>query len=172
MYFEDESRFGLMSRLRRVLTLRGVKPLVPYQHRFKNFYLFGCFSPLNGDSFLLELPECNSDSFQLYLNEFSTQKPDEFKIMFLDNGTFHHTKTLSIPANITLMFLPPYSPELNPAEKIWRHLKDALGNALSKSLDELSDKLKNLINALTPEQIKSITAYRYYLDAMMTTFSV
>lgn len=161
-----------MSRLRRVLGVPGVKPLIAYQHRFKNFYLFGCFSPVNGASFMLELPECSSNAFQVYLQHLSMQRREEFKILFLDNGAFHHAKNLVIPPNIALIFLPPYCPELNPAEKLWRHLKDALGNTLYKTLDALSDKLKYLINALTAKQVKSITAYSYYLDAIMTTFSV
>lgn len=66
LYCMDESRFGLMLVQRRVLTLRGVKPLLPYQHRFENFYLFGAYSPISGDHFTLELPACNSDGFQLY----------------------------------------------------------------------------------------------------------
>jgi transposase len=161
-----------MSRLGRVLGVRGVKPLIPYQHRFKNFYLFGCFSPVNGARFLLELPECSSAAFQGYLQQLSRQRPEEFKILFLDNGAFHHAKSLVVPSNLALIFLPPCCPELNPAEKPWRHLNDALGSTLYKTLDALSDKLKYLINALTAKQVKPFTACSYYLDAIMTTFSV
>lgn len=56
LYVMDESRFGLLSIARRCLTARGVKPVIPYQHRFKNFYLFGAYAPVNGDHFTLELP--------------------------------------------------------------------------------------------------------------------
>lgn len=161
-----------MSRRKRVLTSRGVKPLIPYQHGFENFQLFGCFSAIDAESFLLELPQCNGEPFQLYLDHFSTQRPEEFKIVFLDNGAFHHLKSLVLPSNIALIFLPPYCPELNAAENIWRHLKDALGIGLSTTLEQLSNRVKTLINTLPPEQIKSITAYQYYLNAMMTAFSV
>src|SRR5581483_1977599 len=118
IYFEDESRLGLLTILRRMLTAKGIKPIAPYQHKFDNLYLFGAFSPINGDNYLLEMPACNSETFQVFLNQFSIQKPDEFKIMILDNGAFHHARRLIIPQNIALIFLPPYSPELNPAEKI------------------------------------------------------
>lgn len=162
-----------MSRLRRVLSLKGIKPLIPYQHRFSNFYLFGAFSPINGNSFLLELPACNTENFQLYLTEFSKQSPDEFKIIFLDNGAFHHSNALLVPDNIALLFLPPYSPELNPAEKIWRHLKDALGNTLYKTLDQLADKLQQIIQkTLLPQTIISITAFHYYTHAFIQTFNI
>jgi len=55
-------------------------------------------------------------TFEQYLNQFAEYNPDEFKIIVLDNGAFHKAKRLKIPGNIALLFLPPYSPELNPAE--------------------------------------------------------
>ena len=171
LFFMDESRFGLQTILRRVLTLKGIKPLLPYQHRFDNFYLFGAYSPISGEHFTLALPHCNTEGFQLYLNEFSKQAPQELKILILDNGAFHHSKALVLPDNIALIFLPPYCPELNPAEKIWRYLKDALANQLFKTLDELSDKLHNIIQqTLIPLTIISITAYNYYLQAFNAIF--
>ena len=123
IYFQDESRFGLFTRNGRALTAKGVKPVCPYQHKFQNTYLFGAFSPVNGNSFMLELPVCNSDAFQVFIDEFSNYNPQECKIVFLDNGAFHKAKKLSIPKNISFIFLPPYTPELNPAEKIWWVLK-------------------------------------------------
>ena len=173
IYCLDESRFGLLSRLRSVLTSKGVKPVVSYQHRFENFYLFGAFAPSTGSSFLLELPSCTTAGFQLFLNLFSRQNPNEFKISILDKGAFHHSKAVVVPANRALLFLPPYSPELNPAEKIGRHLKDALGNNLFKSLNELSDELQHLIQKLLlPEDISSLTAFDYYVNAFITNFKL
>jgi len=116
LYFQDESRFGLFTKNGRALTAKAVKPICPFQQKFQSLYLFGAFSPINGKSFLLEMPHCNGDNFQLYLNELSLQIPEEFKMIVLDNGAFHKAKKLSIPGNIALIFLPPYSPELNPAE--------------------------------------------------------
>ena len=84
---------------------------------------------------MLEMPTCNAANFQIFLDMFSFQNPDEFKIMVLDNGAFHKAKSLIIPENIVLIFLPPYSPELNPAEKIWAKLKRTFTNRLFNSLD-------------------------------------
>ena len=170
IYFQDESRFGLLTIPRRMLTIKGVKPLVTYQHKFKNFYLFGAFSPITGTQFTLELPKCNSDWFQLYLDEFSLQDPDEFKILFLDNGAFHKAKELEIPHNIQLVFIPPYSPELNPAEKLWRYFKDRIANEVFKTLDDLSLRLSQIIVDLKSETIKSIISYDYYLENYFAVF--
>ena len=158
----DESRFGLLSIQRRCLTAKGVKPIVPYQHRFKNFYLFGAYSPVNGDHFTLEFPYCNSPCFEQYLESFSAHRPDEFKILLLDNGAFHKAKQLVIPNNMALLFLPPYCPELNPAEWIWRHLKDKIANITFETLQHLSDKVCELVRNLTTATVLSITAWDLY----------
>ena len=117
-------RFGLLPILRRMITAKGVKPVAPFLHRFDNLYLFGSFSPKTGSSCLLEMPYCNSQTFQLFLNQLSIQNATEFNILVLDKGAFHHAKSLIILSNIALIFLPPNSPELNPAEKMWRYFKD------------------------------------------------
>lgn len=163
----DESRFGLLSIQRRCLTVRGVKPITPYQHRFKNFYLFGAYSPIDGDHYTLELPYCNTDCFQLYLNHLSEHRPKEFKILILDNGAFHKAERLILPRNIGLLFLPAYSPELNPAEMIWRYIKDKLANKIHKDLNNLSDKVMEIIQNLTPEIIKSITGWSLYTNCIL-----
>jgi transposase len=143
---------------------------MPYQHKFKNFYLFGAFSPITGTHFTLELPKCNADCFQLYLDEFSKQHLDEFKIVFLDNGAFHKAKELDIPPNMVLLFIPPYSPELNPAEKMWRYFKDRIANEIFTTLDDLSTRLSQLVIDLKNETIKSITGYDYYINNYNAVF--
>ncbi len=81
LYFQDESRFGLKTHIGRCLTARGVKPIVKYQHAFKNTYLYGSFSPINGDSFVFEIEGTTSEIFYLYILEFSKYKPEELKII-------------------------------------------------------------------------------------------
>lgn len=124
--------------------------------------MYGAFSPINGDSFLLELPYCNADCFQIYLDEFSKHKPTELKIIVLDNGAFHKAKKLIIPRNIVLMFLPPYSPELNPAEKIWWFLKQEFICKTFNSIKHLSNYLMSVVKkSVTKKNVKSICAFKY-----------
>lgn len=173
LYFQDESRFGLFTRNGKALTARGVKPVCLYHHKFENTYLFGAFSPITGDSLLLDLPGCNTDTFQIFLNELAKQNPEEYKIMVLDNGAFHKAKRLQLPPNIGLIFLPPYSPELNPAEKIWWLLKKQINNKVFKTMKELQTAMEHSIkNKLTPQKIKSITGYQFYLNAFKTIMNV
>jgi hypothetical protein len=173
VYFEDESRYGLLTQQKRVLTAKGIKPVGPYQHKFENTYLFGSFSPINGDSFILDMPHCDSDCFQSYLNEFSLEKPKEFKIMILDNGAFHHAKRLAIPANIALIFLPPYSPELNPAEKMWAFFKRKTSMTIFENLDALHNYLADIITKeVNFDLVKSICGNQSYKTTFKNCFNV
>ena len=76
----------------RGLAARGVQPVCSFQQVFEYTYLFGAFSPVTGTQFQLEMPYCNADTFQIFLDKFSVIQPEEFKIMVLDNGAFHKAK--------------------------------------------------------------------------------
>lgn len=145
LYFQDESRFGLMTKNGKALTSRGVKPICKFQQVFKSTYLFGAFSPITGDNLQLLLPSCDANCFQLFLDSLSIQRPCEFKIMVLNNGAFHKASKLRIPDDIALVFLPPYSPELNPAEKMWAKYKRSFSNQLFDSLEKLETFICNLV---------------------------
>lgn len=164
LYFQDESRFGLFTRNGKALTAKNVKPICPFHQIFKSLYLFGAFSPINGDKFLLEMPHCNAINFQAFLNALSLQHPEEFKIMILDNGAFHKAKSLIIPENIALIFLPPYSPELNPAENIWAMLKRKFTNKIHYSLDEVSGFITEATKSLTTQKVKSTCSFQYVFE--------
>lgn len=153
----------------KALTAKGIKPICPFHQVFQSTYLFGAFSPITGDSFFLEMPFCNAANFQIYLNELSGHQPDEFKIVVLDNGTFHKALSLVIPQNIVLFFLPPYSPELNPAEKIWAKFKRTFTNRLFKSLDELSSFIHSATNSLEKQQVISTCSFSYVFDGHFWT---
>jgi len=81
--------------------------------------------------------------------------------MVLDNGSFHKAKKLKIPDNIKFVFLPPYSPELNPAEKMWARFKRAFTNKLFKSLDEVSLFIDSVANEINSAIVRSTCAYKY-----------
>jgi len=118
---------------------------------------------------MLEMPNCDSLNFQLFLNEFSLQRPEEFKIVVLDNGAFHKAKTLVIPDNIKLLFLPAYSPELNPAEMIWAILKRKFTNKFHKTIEEVSEFITNTTKLLTTESVKNTCAFDYIFSNLNWT---
>jgi len=144
-----------------MLTSKGVKPICRFQQKFQSTYLFGAFSPIDGSNLILELPFCNNETFQVFLDHLSEINKTELKIVVLDNGSFHKNQLLQVPENIVLLFLPPYSPELNPAESIWRELKRAFSNKVFKTLKDLSDFLTPLVVNLSEENVKSICSFPY-----------
>ena len=110
---------------------------------------------------MLELPHCNTEMFQLYLNELSFRKPEEFKIIVLDNGAFYKAKSLKISKNIALLFLPPYSPELNPTEKMWVFMKRKFTNKFCSTLDDVSLFIQDTVQQIEPSMVISTCAYQY-----------
>jgi transposase len=98
------------------------------------------------------------------LNEFSKQNPTELKVMVLDNGAFHKSKSLKIPENIVLIFLPPYSPEINPAEKVWWLLKREFVCQTFKTMNDLKKHIDGAIRkTINFNTIKSLCSFEYLM---------
>ena len=171
LYFQDESRFGLKTHIGKCLTARGVKPIVKYQHAFKNTYLYGSFSPINGDFFVYEIQGTTSEIFYSYIKAFSEYKPSEFKIIVIDNAGFHSLSKYKIPNNIAFVRIPAYSPELNPSEKIWAYIKQFYKNKVFEKLDNVKSWLHEFVrDRLTENIVISITHDKLFLDAYAGCF--
>lgn len=166
MWVQDESRCGLLPIVRHRITARGVQPLVPATYCFENLYLYGAVEPLTGQSFFLELPTLNAVHFQLFLDHFASADPTAFQLLLLDNGAFHKAHALRLPANIGLLFFPPYTPELNPIERLWRDLKDWLASYHPTTLEELATLLSTRLQQYTPAAFRSLTGFPYLLSAL------
>lgn len=170
LYFQDESRFGLMSHIGSCLAVKGKNVVVKYKHGFKNTYLYGAYSPITGDSFVWEINGVSTKIFEQYLQNFSQQNPKEYKIVVIDNAGFHSTKNITVPQNIWLLNIPPYSPELNPCEQVWQYIKNNYKNQLFHSLKAIRKWLHKQVKNMTPTTIKSITSNHYYNNAFLSTF--
>lgn len=112
----------------------------------------------------LILPYANTEMMSLFLQEVAEDFKDFFVIMLIDRAGWHVSKKLKIPENIRLIPQPPYSPELNPVEHVWEHLREkATPNTAFKSLDQLQDVLCDHLRALgnAPEQLRSMTNFPY-----------
>jgi len=100
----------------------------------------------------------------LFIQELSKKNPKELKVVVLDNGSFHKSKKLIIPKNIILIFLPPYSPELNPAEKIWWQIKQEFVCKSFETINNLSKYLGKVVRKLINHKtVKSICSFKYLL---------
>jgi transposase len=147
------------------ITLSGVKPIQQKKPGYQNFYLYGAVEPSTGARFLLERDTLNSDGFQDFLDAFSSAYSRSLNVLILDNGRFHKANKLTIPENVRLIFLPPYSPELNPIERFWEDLKDHLAFDLHQTLSELKERVNEKLHSYTDEAVASLTGYQYLVDA-------
>ncbi|WP_438710023.1 IS630 family transposase [Aquimarina muelleri] len=171
IYCQDESRFGLITKQKRVLTLKGIKPIGKYKHSYKYFWLWGSFSPITGDAHYMISDGVSKAAFIAYLQDLSLYKPKELKIVIIDNAAFHSTKNIQLPENIILLPIPPYSPELNPAEKMWQHFKDKIAMKMYKSINDLEIKITELLSETTKQQTKSITSFEYVTKSYNSIFN-
>jgi putative transposase len=90
-------------------------------------------------------------------------------MLVADNATWHKSKTLILPENITIFPLLPYTPELNPIEQIWKEIrKRGFKNELFQTLDKVVDRLCDTINTLSRDVVKSITGRDWLLSICLT----
>ena len=168
VFAQDETRLGLLPVVRRRITARGVQPVATVTYQFDNFSLYGAVEPTTGASFFLELPYLNSRAFQRWLDDFAATFPDSLNMLVLDNGAGHKAKAIRWPANVVPVFLPPYSPELNPIERLWRDLKDKLADVPAKTLAALSDAMCAIIQHYSSATLQSLTSFAYFVQAVAT----
>jgi transposase len=162
IFFFDEGRFGLRSTVTRIWAKRGKPVHVKVQQGYKSFYSYSCVSPYSGESFSLFLPEVNTEMMNIFLDEFSKKYSDKDILIILDQAGWHKAKDLKVPSNTNLMFLPPYSPELNPVEKLWQWLrKEVTHNSLFKTLEALMNALEKEFRKLTSQKLAQLCHCSY-----------
>lgn len=170
--FQDETRYGMMTAMKRVLSAIGVKAKVKYQHTFKNLWIWGSFSPITGDAFYWETPIVNNNIFRDYLKALSQRDLNKYTVLIIDNAGFHASKNIEIPENIKLVRIPPYAPELNPAEKVWQYMKERVAMKFNETIEELQTRITLLIKSMDKELIKSITSYDIYTKPFIEYFKI
>lgn len=143
-----------------------MQPVGVVQHVFEWFYVYGAVEPTTGERFFLELPSLNAEGFQIFVNAFAEAFPDSLNLLLLDNSGAHTAQRLTLPANVCLVFLPPYCPELNPIERVWRDLKDMLAWLHFSNLEVQQDYLATLLRAYEAATLQALTGYSYLIEAV------
>jgi transposase len=140
--FEDEGRFGRMTRPVHCWALRGIRPIVPYQLVRQFLYVFSVVCPKTGANFSLILSDADTEMMNVFLTEVSNHFKDYRLIIVTDQASWHKSKNLKQFDNIRFLHLPPGSPELNPAEHLWDHAREKyFANRSFESLDDIKDQL-------------------------------
>ncbi len=120
----DEARFGQQRTLTRVWAPTGSRPTAVKQTRYEWMYLYAAVEPATGASVALQAPAVNTATFNVFLEMLAGElKPDEHAVLIMDQAGWHKSKKLMLPDNISTLLLPPYSPELNPVERLWAYLR-------------------------------------------------
>ena len=128
---------------------------------FKNFYVYTAAHVHNGNEFSLTMPKLNTQCMNIFLDKFSAQIREKV-IMVMDGAAWHKSKDLFIPNNIKIILLPPYSPELNPIERLWEYIKNKLiKNKVYNSLEQLHNAVISFFAQLNASTIKSICSANY-----------
>ena len=130
------------------------------QTQYKWIYLFGATCPATGEAVGWIMPTCNTTCMNLHLAEISRAVPPDVQIVLvLDNAGWHGSRALRVPANISLVPLPPYAPELNPMELAWLYLKSHyLANRAYVDHDALYEAACDAWNRFTadPHRVRSV----------------
>ena len=139
---------------------KGSRPRLPADQRYENAYLFGAICPLRGTGAALMLPKANTHAMQLHLDEISRNVAAKaHAVVLMDRAGWHKTDKLKVPKNLTIILLPPRSPELNPVENIWQYLRQNwLSNRVFENHDAILHAGCDAWNRLLaqPETIMSI----------------
>lgn len=146
LFFQDEARFGRMTNPVCCWAPKGLRPIVPMQRVRDYIHVYSAVCPADGDSFSLILPYANTKMMSLFLQEFSEQFKEYRIVMVMDGAAWHKSKRLENFENIRIIYQPPHSPEVNPTEHLWEHLREKyLSNRYWATLDNLEDVLSNAL---------------------------
>jgi len=170
--FQDEARFGRISDVRRCWAPKPIRPICQAMLTHETTYAYGAVDVCTGQLDSLILPHVNTVCMQLFLNEVSQRYPDDYIVMVIDGAGWHRSHALQAPANICLLQLPPYAPELNPVEHLWDELREKFfHNRVFKSLDALEDHLMLALRTLeeAPNTVRSIVSWPWIMDAFITS---
>ncbi|MGE9296683.1 MAG: IS630 family transposase [Puniceicoccales bacterium] len=147
VWFADESRYGLLPNLRRVWTQKGLRPHKKWQSKYQWSYCYGALDIVEGQAVFLQTPTVNLDWTRAFLEQIKTEFPGYEHIVVWDGAGFHPREDdhHAIPESVHTIMLPPYSPELNPIEKLWDCIQDYTANKLWPSIERLDQVIALLL---------------------------
>lgn len=161
IWFQDETRIGQTGRTCRRWFEKGVRPRGRRDLRHQALYLFGAVCPARDEAVALVLPDVSTAAMQAMLGELSKAvELGAHAMVIMDRAGWHRAHALTVPGNLSLVFLPPYSPELNVIERVWLYLKERyLSLRVWPDYDDILDAVCDAWNKLLdePGRIQSLT---------------
>jgi transposase len=161
----DEAGFGWQGTTTHVLVKTGSRPRAVRQTEYEWLYVVGAGCPESGESVGLFSSTINSDVVNIFLKQFAEEISRDVHVLLLyDQACFHTSKMSKIPENMTIVPLPPYSPELNPVENLWHYLRSHYwANRIYAGYDALRLAAVDVWQkaALDKEKVKSVCFTKY-----------
>lgn len=160
VWFQDEARFGQQNTTTHIWALKGTRPRSVKQQQFEYAYLFGAVCPANGTSEAIIVPFVNKDVMRTHLQQISEKTASERHAVIIMDGAGWHTEQIADEfENITIIKLPPYSPELNPIEQVWswlrqHHLANRCFDGYNSIVDAIADAWNDFVSS--SERLKSM----------------
>lgn len=146
IWFMDEARFGLHTEMRRVWTLRGLRPVVTRQIKYEWDYLYGALGAVSGEAHFAHLPGVSLEWDRSYLEDLAASDPGAIHVLVRDQAGFHLREgDARLPARVRIVDLPPYSPELNPCEQLWDIVKDETCNRAFATVAALRARMRTTL---------------------------
>lgn len=174
MFAFDEGRFGLKTWCRRRWCPRGSRPPWVIQDEYEWLWVYVAIEPTQGTCHVLLLPHVNGDWLQVYLESLRTVTGTDQVRVVLDNAPSHKNHAVVWPAGISPLYLPPYSPELNPAEQVFRQLRQWLANRVFTDVEDLQEALIATLQTFwdDPHLIVRLTNYPWWQAAVPPVLSL
>lgn len=162
--FEDEGRFGRITKPAACWAPAGCRPIVPQQAIREYTYAYAAVAPYTGEIDSLVLPDMYASTLQIFLDTLSERHLDEYILLFMDGAPCHRAgaESLTIPANIRLVIQPPYSPEVNPVEHLWDELREKFFcNCVFQDMDAVEEHLITGLQWIEsrPQEIQRLTCF-------------
>lgn len=159
-------RYGLISNFRRSWSKIGIRTVIDSQQSFDNRYLFSAVSPISGDRFhLTSIDGFDTEAAHAFLLELKKKYSDKMVVLVWDNAPCHRPIIHRKIPGLIVLFLPPYSPELNPAERFFEELRKATANTIFKTIEEQETVIETRLKALTDDipAMKQLLGYEWIL---------
>lgn len=154
LMFQDEARFGRMSKPRSCWAPAPLRPRLDLALVREFRYQYAAVSPWDGHLDYKTADKMNTENMTTFLSQVSDAHPNDFCIMILDGASSHKSKDREIPDNVSLIPLPPYSPELNPTEQIWNCLRrDYFANRVFDSLDAVTEQAERGLSEMASNKM-------------------
>lgn len=167
VWFFDEHRVGLKPILAKVWAPVGERPTAIVHHRYEWLYVYGFVNPKTGGINSYLIPRVNVQWLNLVFETFAKDVgagEDKIILIVEDNAGWHRSKKVSLPLGVKIENLPPYSPELQPAERLWKLIDEPLVNTYFETLDDLEKVLVERCRFLQENmqtEIKALTNYHW-----------